>query len=382
MALDPANAPKSLTVFYATNRLRRSDGFDAESGQPPDNRGLWLGKASVQWLGDPADTEAPRGLLTHPEISGDDDFADPDKGPAARLLDAWLDNAAARGAVALFFVHGFSNSFTAALTRAAQIAEFLSPDVAVAPFAFSWPSDGRIFDPEDMLNPFKGAMAQYRTDQTDAWESGGALARLLREVHRARLRAHKRRRRPRMVLLAHSMGNFALASGLAAMRHGLVTTAMAGTFEHAALVAADVPDSFILPPEPLADITLLAGAVTVVTNDDGTLRFASKVANEGSRRLGHYGPPRLDLLPPQVTVVDYAPGLQAEDAKPQLKIGGTSWDTVNHQYYRNDLKARADIAAILAGTAPPTRDMLAPADQVLPFSGRRARHAVLRFTGP
>jgi esterase/lipase superfamily enzyme len=381
MALELAGAPKSLTVFYATNRRRDPDSFHPESGQPPDSRTLWLGKASVEWLGDPANTEGPRGLLAHPEIPGDDDFANPDKGPAAKLLDAWLDNAFAREAVALFFVHGFSNSFTTALTRAAQIAEFHSGHLALAPFAFSWPSDGRVFDPEDMLNPFKAAMEQYKTDQKDAWESGGALGRLLREIHRARLRADKRKRRPRMVLLAHSMGNLALAAGLAAMRHGLMTTAMAGTFEHAALVAADVPDAMILPPEPLGDITLLADAVTVVISDDGMLRFASKVANDGSRRLGHYGPPRLDLLPPQVTVVDYVAGLQSEDSKPHLKVGGTTWDTVNHQYYRNDIKARVDIAAILAGTAPPTRDTLAPTDQVLPFSNRRSRHAVLRFTG-
>jgi len=372
--------PKSITAFYATNRLRRSDGFDAESGQPPDNRGLWLGKASVEWLGDAADTERPRGLLTHPEIPGDDDFADPDTGPAAGLLDAWLDDAFARKAVALFFVHGFSNSFTAALGRAAQIAEFYAGEVALAPFTFSWPSDGKVFDPEDMLNPFAAAMEQYRRDQKDAELSGGALGRLIREVHRARQRARKRKRLPRMVLLAHSMGNLALAAGLAAMRHGLTTTAMAGTFEHAVLVAADVPDTAIQLPEPLSDIALLAEQVTVVTNDDGTLRFASKVANGGSRRLGHYGPPRLDLLPPRVTVVDYTTGLQREEDKPHLKAGGTTWDTVNHQYYRNDLHARADLAAVLRGTAPPTRATLAPADQVLPFSGR-TRHAMLRPGG-
>lgn len=382
MPLQPANAPKSLTVFYATNRQRQSDGFHAESGQPPDNRALWLGKASVELLGDPANTEAPRGLLTHPEIPGDDDFAKPDKGPAARLLDAWIDDAVARGAVALFFIHGFSNGFTSALTRAAQITEFYGGHVALSPFAFSWPSDGRVFDPEDMLNPFKAAMAQYKADQADALACGGALGRLLREVSRARLRAEKRGRLPRMVLLAHSMGNLALASGLAAMRHGLMTTAMAGTFDHAALVAADVPETLILPSEPLSDITLLAGTVTVVINDDGMLRIPSKIANDGSRRLGHYGPPRLDLLAPQVTVVDYATGLQDEASKTHLKNGGTTWDTVNHQYYRNDVKARLDMAAILDGSAPPTRDALAPAEQEAPLSGRRRRHAALRFTGP
>lgn len=379
----PAPAkPPSITIFYATNRLRETDGFHKESGQPPDDRALWLGKASVQLLGDPGNTEGPRGLLTHPEIPGDDDFAKPDTGPAAKLLDTWLDTAKAAKAVALLFIHGFSNSFSDALTRAAQIAEFYGDHVALAPLAFSWPSDGEVFDPEKfLLDPAGSAIRQYRADQADAARAGGALGRLLREVHRARLRV--RGKPPRMVLLAHSMGNFALANGLAAMRHGLMTTAMAGTFDHAVLVAADVPDSMIVAPEPLADIVGLAREVTVVTNDDGTLWIASSIANAGSRRLGHYGPPRLDLLAPNVTVVDYAPGLQSEASKQHLAPNGTSWDTIHHQYYRNDVKARADLAAVLAGEAPPTRDVLPAAEQeVWSLSGRRRRHAMLRFTGP
>jgi hypothetical protein len=165
------------------------------------------------------------------------------------------------------------------------------------------------------------------------------------------------------------------------MRHGLMTSAMAGTFDHAALVAADVPEAMILPPEPLSDIVSLASDVTVVINDDGTLSGPSKVANGGSRRLGHYGPPLLDLLPRRITVVDYVTGLQGIESKPQLLQGGTTWDTVTHQYYRNDRNARADLAAALAGRPTPLRIMLPPEEQVLPFSKRR-RHAMLRFTGP
>ena len=51
MARRPAADPKSLTVFYATNRRRNSDAFDAISGEAPDDRKLWLGKASVEMIG-------------------------------------------------------------------------------------------------------------------------------------------------------------------------------------------------------------------------------------------------------------------------------------------------------------------------------------------
>jgi esterase/lipase superfamily enzyme len=379
MAKRAVQTPKSLTVFYATNRRRNSDAFDAISGEAPDNRRLWLGKASVEMIGDPDRTEARRRLLTHPEIPGDDDFADPDSGAAAKLLDAWLDNAVDRQAVALFFIHGFANSFGSAIERAAQLTEFYGGHVALAPFAFSWPSDGLVIDPQKLAALVGAAISQYRTDQTDAIASGGALSRLLREVHRARLRAKKRRRLPRMVLMAHSMGNLALSSGLAVMRNGLLTAKMAGTFDHAVLVAADVHHTLLEPQEPLSEIALLASEVTVVTSRDSTLSIASRIANEGSRRLGHFGPAELSLLPPGVTVVDYFLGLQAPQSKPGLfTVGGTEWDIVEHQYYRNDHKAREDLAAVLAGQEPTGRIVLDPGAQV---DHERSRHQILPFTG-
>lgn len=379
MARRPAADPNSLTVFYATNRRRNSDAFDAISGEEPDNRRLWLGKASVEMIGDPNDTEARRRLLAHPEIPGDDDFQDPDAGSAALLLDAWLDNAVERQAVALFFVHGFANSFGSAIERAAQITEFYSGHVALAPFAFSWPSDGMVIDPQKLAALVGAAISQYQSDQTDAMAAGGALSRLLREINRARLRAKKRRRLPRMVLLAHSMGNLALSAGLAVMRNGLLTAPMAGTFDHAVLVASDVPHTMLNPDEPLSEIALLASGVTVITSRDSTLSIASRIANEGSRRLGHFGPSELSLLPKGVTVVDYFLGLQAPQSKPQLfTVGGTEWDIVEHQYYRNDQKARMDLAEVLAGREPAGRVVLDPADQV---AQERARHQILPFTG-
>lgn len=210
-----------------------------------------------------------------------------------------------------------------------------------------------MIDPQKLAALVGAAISQYRSDQTDAIAAGGALSRLLREIHRARLRAKKRRRLPRMVLLAHSMGNLALSAGLAVMRNGLLTAPMAGTFDHAVLVASDVPHTALDPQEPLSEIALLASGVTVVTSRDSTLAIASRIANDGSRRLGHFGPAQLSLLPATVTVVDYFLGLQAPQSKPELfQVGGTEWDIVEHQYYRNDRKARADLAEVLAGGGP------------------------------
>jgi hypothetical protein len=163
------------------------------------------------------------------------------------------------------------------------------------------------------------------------------------------------------------------------MRNGLLTAKMAGTFDHAVLVAADVHHTLLEPQEPLSEIALLASEVTVVTSRDSTLSIASRIANEGSRRLGHFGPAELSLLPPGVTVVDYFLGLQAPQSKPGLfTVGGTEWDIVEHQYYRNDHKAREDLAAVLAGQEPTGRIVLDPGAQV---DHERSRHQILPFNG-
>lgn len=364
-------------IHFATNRARLSIGFDEFSAAPPDGRQLWLGRIAMQSLDAPRDTEASRYPLSPPEITGDDDFADPAKGSCAKALDAWLKEAHDQDAIALVFIHGFSNSFNSAVGRAAQIAEFYQDaGVRLVPLAFSWPSDGRVIDPQMLGLGLGGVVRQYQADQQDAKLSGPALARLIVEIRRARDRAIKAKRRVRMVLLAHSMGNLALASALGAMQNGMLTAALDSSFDHALLVASDVPDNALDRHQPLRGIALLAAGVTVVMAKDGMLAFASPVANEEKRRLGHYGPADLAGLPERIRVVDFVAGLQTEAEKPQLQVANaTTWDTVYHQYYRNDLSARGDLAEVLRGDPPTRRDDPALGGLV---QEARSRHASLR----
>jgi esterase/lipase superfamily enzyme len=104
------------------------------------------------------------------------------------------------------------------------------------------------------------------------------------------------------------MGNHALANGLLALDNGLMTTAMRGLFDHAALVAADVSTEALALGRPLRRIADLARRVTVGMSFDSVLNVASEVAN-GNRRLGHHGPDRLSVLPDNVEVVDVFTGL-------------------------------------------------------------------------
>jgi esterase/lipase superfamily enzyme len=365
-----------IPVFFATNRDRLSDAFDIDAAPGPGgDRRLWLGRVTVEALGDPEATEAPRGLLHLPDISGSDDFADAEAGDCARTLGDWLDGATAAGAVPLLFIHGFANTFNGAVCRAAQLVEFYAEAGArLAPLAFCWPSDGKLVDLHDILRPVSSAIENYRRDQRDAMASGPALARLLREVQWAKGRWKDKR--GRIILLAHSMGNHVLAAGLTALSNGLLTVETKGLFDQAVLMAADEVTTSFGRKQPLAPLPFMARQVTVGTNVDPVLSDISTRVNDGPR-LGFAGPANLFELPPNVAVVDCFRGLEPNDVKERLVAsvpnGGTSFDIIGHQYYRNDRNVRKDLAQVFAGAAPDAiegRRALGPEHRIVASRGR------------
>lgn len=376
---EPAGA---ITVFFATNRRRLLDGFDKDSEASPDGaKQVLLGSVSVEALGDPDETtEASRELLAQPETTGIDDFADPLAGSSAKVLDLWLNAAAQEKAVPLVFLHGFANSFNSAVARAAQLKEFYAAAGArILPLAFCWPSDGILVDIHALQRAVASAIEHYRADQVDAGAAGVAFAKLIRGIQLAR------DRQPdglKPCLLAHSMGNHTLNAGLGVFANGMMTRGATGLFEHAFLMAADVPHTALGQGLALRTVAALANQVTLGISYDSTLRIPSEIAN-GNRRLGHAGPETLDGLPSNLTVVDYYRGLEpigSGTRKDRLIAsvpgGGTSYDTIDHQYYRNDRYVRGDIAQVLNGKKPADRVLLDASQQVV--SGR-TRHMELRY---
>ncbi|MBU8540275.1 alpha/beta hydrolase [Falsiroseomonas tokyonensis] len=377
MAKKPKTPAKSgsTIIHFATNRARMDAAFCMDADKTAPAR-LWLGRVEVELLGKPEETEAKRDVLRPPDIAGQDDFKDPAGGDCAQLLQSWLAEAAAQGAVPLLFIHGFSNSFDSAVTRAAQLQEFYgAAGVALAPLVFSWPSDGKVIA-ANASGLISGAKEQYWRDQQDAAAAGPALARLLAQIRNARSRAPGKPQR--LVLLAHSMGNHALAYGLLSLANGLMTREMRGLFGDAVMASADVDSGAFGNGMSLRILADLADRVTVAISRDSTLSLLSRIANEGSRRLGHFGAEDLAVLPPNLEVVDYFEGLSWSARQDILPDGGSDYDSVQHQWYRNDPNARVDLAAVLSGAKPPTRKSLAPADQVVwTFEGRIRRHAYL-----
>ena len=283
MAKNPtkSGAAPGTQIFYATNRDELADGFGMDAA-PGQERRLILGSVQVEALKAPLKTEAPRDLLAPPDKSGSDDFADAKAGSSAKVLDAWLTAAAAPKAVAVLFLHGFSNSFNSGVQRAAQMVDFYAgEDLHFVPLVFSWPSDGKILTLQPgSFNFIDGAVDQYRRDQADAEAAGPALARLLTEIRRARARQEaKAAKGTRLALLAHSMGNHALASGLLSLDNGLMTAQMRALFDEAYLAAPDVSSASFAPGRSLRLIAALARRVTVGISFDSTLNVASRIAN-------------------------------------------------------------------------------------------------------
>jgi len=105
--------------------------------------------------------------------------------------------------------HGFDNTFSDALARAAFNREWLAasglPGTNTTVVAFSWPSSGRVVG-------YPVAAEVYLADRNMAQSSGIALMSFLANLEP--LIGAARAGGYRVTLLAHSMGNLALEAGV------------------------------------------------------------------------------------------------------------------------------------------------------------------------
>ena len=247
-----------------------------------------------------------------------------------------IDDLSAPGRNLLVFIHGFDNSFENAITRAAFNREwFAKSEVEAADttvVAFSWPSLGQ---PISFPLPWE----DYKKDQTMAGQSGLHLmsffANLLPIVQQARGQGS------RVFLLAHSMGNLALAAAVESwFTHGNGDAAL---FDEAFLAAGDEQYNTFDFPEPgrLSDLYRLARRISIYFSGADQVLKVSELINLGAERLGQDGPDnRTDAArfpPAQYRMVDCT-GFRDYD------FGFQS----SHQYYRRSPGVRDDIAETMA----------------------------------
>ena len=185
----------------------------------------------------------------------------------------------------LVFIHGFDNSFSDAITRAAFNREWLAasdnPGADTAVVAFSWPSLGRTFS-------LPIPQADYLTDQHMAKNSGLHLMSFLANL--SPLLAAARAHGQRTTLLAHSMGNLALESAVENwFLHGNGTDIM---LDLAVLAAGDCKyDTFDQPsPAGLSGLARLSERVSTYYSQNDQVLKLSMVVNLGAKRLGQDGP--------------------------------------------------------------------------------------------
>lgn len=318
------------TVYFATNR-KPLDPF-----QPP-----WYGS-------DPA-ALTPDGLVFAEATVSGTDIAQQDSGTidAIANLSPGTFSDASRTALTnstkdlLIFIHGFANAFEDAIKRAAYNREWMAQSGLAAAdmdiLAFSWPSSGSLISV-----PPNFPDAAYVADQGRAGKSGYHLAHFFNEVSKLFTGFAPSANR-RVLLLAHSMGNWALEAGVEAFFYQGPPPPL--SFDEVVLAAADeVNTSFETPNGGrLALLPKMSKRISVYYNEVDVAMFLSMAVNRNDR-LGKDGADNktdTTLYPPAIFRNVNCTGVDDYDKLDPIDA--------THQYYRRSPTVRGDIAALIGG---------------------------------
>jgi esterase/lipase superfamily enzyme len=309
------------TVYFATNRVVTNPndpiaGYSADIVAPSDPSAMTYGVAFVD------EATNPDGQISQISEINKGDFS----ANVANELSS-------PGRNLLLFIHGFDNSFSDAITRAALNREWLAasgnPAADTTVIAFSWPSKGQTIS-------FPILQADYLADQNMARQSGPHLSAFLERLEPIIRSAGKAG--AKTILLAHSMGNLALQS--AVENWFLEGNGQDVLFEQAILAAGDCAYNAFDQPSPsgLSGLPLLANRIaTYYSHVDHVLQL-SAVVNLGAQRLGQDGPlHRAD--PTKFPPTEYPMNDCTADRDYDFNV------LTSHQYYRLSPAVRAIIAA-------------------------------------
>ena len=189
----------ATTVYFATNRVvtNASDpdgGYTSIMVPPLKPEEITYGTAIVDGVDVATNTQ---GFVS--------EIKDTKQGGFSDQAVATLSNS---GSDLLVFIHGFDNTFSDAVSRAAFNREWLAasglPGTNTTVIAFSWPSSGRVVGFPVLAEP-------YLADQNMARSSGLAVMSFLTLLDP--IIGAARARGSRVTLLAHSMGNLASSIG-------------------------------------------------------------------------------------------------------------------------------------------------------------------------
>jgi esterase/lipase superfamily enzyme len=245
---------------------------------------------------------------------------------ASEESDVFTASAAQFGLVLL---PGFASTFLDSMRRAAQVAHaYGAADV----FCFSWPANGIV----DLEN--------YQLDRDDAKASAPAMANALAQLF-ALLQRIEEVRRPKLHLVAHSMGVFALRHAVQQIRAEQPHLVEQRTFHSALLMAGDEDDDALSDENRLRPLLKIARRVAIYCCHSDVPLGISQGPGLNGARLGHRGPRSWDDLPTKgVELVDCSDVATTQDDFGRTHFG--------HQYYRLSSRVITDVVQVLAGRAP------------------------------
>lgn len=316
-------------VFYATNRRPIGDataapfyGLDAVPGAEGTLR---TGLVEITTSPEPEAARVVESILP-------DDAQPP--GAVTPTIAAWAANAVALHIDAVLFIHGYGNTWLDSVARAAQLRDFygLPRDGTAFPMsllAFGWPSDGQVFPPG----------IHYPHDRADAAASAPAFAALIGQI--AAVAPTIRATGLRLHLIAHSMGNWALRNGLAALDAALKTDPL---FDEVVLAAADEDADALTDAAKLAPLARVGGRITCyiyptsIGGWDPILGISAAINHQP--RLGASWPVGLPAAAGRDDAAISVAGVIEALSDPNL---------TGHQYYRNNVQVRRDVISVLEG---------------------------------
>jgi esterase/lipase superfamily enzyme len=316
------------TVYFATNRALEGPATDWTSYG-----------ANIVAPSDPSQMTYATAFVDNTDLTADKTGAIQkiENVSTGRFSQSAMDDLSNPGRNLLVFVHGFDNSFEAAITRAAFNREwFAQSGVAAADttvVAFSWPSLGQLIS-------FPLPWDDYRKDQTMAGQSGLHLMSFFANLQPLITRA--RSAGSRVFLLAHSMGNYALQAAVQSwFTHG---NGDAELFDEAILAGADERyDTFDFPePGRLSSLYRLARHISIYFSDADLVLKVSELVNLGAERLGQDGPNN------RHDAVRFPPALYRMVDCTGFRDYAYDFQT-SHQYYRRSPGVRSDIAQTMTG---------------------------------
>lgn len=264
------------------------------------------------------------------------------------LYDAMLAAQNQNKGDVLVFVHGFQFTLKDSLENLYQIkhAYLDPPDSRIGHIVYvSWPSVGRF-----LSLPRPGAATAYHDDQRDARDTGRCLARAFerlslfmeqffvtwtaqgKEKQKNPLCGHK------VHLAAHSMGNQVVERFMEA----LPASHHRPLFSEVLLLHADCANDVLEPGKPLHALPLIGERVHVYNHYGDAALTISRFTKNFDKRLGKYGPRRMDALPERTLVVDTTHAPAGDETGFKERVG-------DHWGYLHRPTVVGDIRAVLDG---------------------------------